>query len=150
LDYFYGINANQFAIHDPEHFRNLGSSVLAELSVPIWNWGATRSRVRQAQLRLQQAQTELSFTQRELLAGLRTFYLEADASSSQLISLRRSLDLATESLRLTLLGYQAGEATALEVVDAQTTLVEARNAVGDGLLRNRLAVANLQTLTGTF
>jgi outer membrane protein TolC len=60
------------------------------------------------------------------------------------------LDLATESLRLTLLGYQAGEATALEVVDAQTTLVEARNAVGDGLLRNRLAVANLQTLTGTF
>ena len=24
-DYFYGINANQFAVYDPEHFRNLGS-----------------------------------------------------------------------------------------------------------------------------
>ena len=57
---------------------------------------------------------------------------------------------ATESLRLTLLRYQAGEATALEVVDAQTTLAAARNAYDDGLARYRLALANLQTLTGTL
>jgi len=55
-----------------------------------------------------------------------------------------------ESLRLTLLRYQAGEATALEVVDAQTTASQARSAYDDGLLRYRIAVANLQTLTGTF
>jgi len=51
---------------------------------------------------------------------------------------------------LTLLRYQAGEATALEVVDAQTTAATARTAVDDGLLRYRLAIANLQTLTGTL
>ena len=55
-----------------------------------------------------------------------------------------------ESLRLTNLRYQAGEATALEVVDAQTTLLQARNAYDDGLVRYRLALANLQTLTGAF
>jgi outer membrane protein TolC len=48
------------------------------------------------------------------------------------------------------LRYQAGEATILELVDAQTTLTLARNAYDDGLARYRLAVANLQTLTGAF
>lgn len=150
FDYFYGINARQYAINTPENLRNLGSSAQAELLIPVWNWGATRSKMRQADLRLQQAKLELSFTQRQLLANLNAFYREADAAASQLTSLRRSADLAAESVRLTLLGYQAGEATALEVVDAQATLAQARNAADDGLLRYRLALANLQTLTGTF
>jgi outer membrane protein TolC len=48
------------------------------------------------------------------------------------------------------LRYQGGEATALEVVDAQNTLVMARNNYDDGEARYRLAIANLQTVTGTF
>jgi hypothetical protein len=35
-------------------------------------------------------------------------------------------------------------------VDAQTTLTQARNASADGLARYRLALAELQTLTGAF
>jgi len=60
------------------------------------------------------------------------------------------VDLASESLRLTLVRYQAGEATALEVVDAQNALVQSRNALADGLVRYRLAISNLQVLTGVF
>jgi outer membrane protein TolC len=150
FDYFYGINAPNYGVRNSEQLRNLGSSVQAELSVPVWNWGAGRSKIRQAELRLQQAKAELTFTQRRLLAQLNTFYREADAAAAQHASLRTSADLAAESVRLTLLGYEAGEATALEVVDAQATQVEARNAADEGLLRYRLALANLQTLTGTF
>jgi hypothetical protein len=36
------------------------------------------------------------------------------------------------------------------VVDAQSTLRDARNAVDDGLVRLRVSFANLQTLTGAF
>ena len=64
--------------------------------------------------------------------------------------LRNSADLAAESLRLTNLRYQAGEATALEVVDAQNTLTQARNNYRDGEARYHVAIANLQTLTGSF
>jgi len=59
-----------------------------------------------------------------------------------------SSDLAAESLRLTLLRYQAGEATALEVVDAQSTANLSRTAYDDGLLRYRVALAAVQSLTG--
>ena len=156
FDYFYGINANQFATRSPPTPENpngvnlLGSAVQAQMTVPLWNWGATQSKVRQAELRVQQARIELSLTQRQLLANLSTFYSEAQIAQAQVDSLKASLDLAAESLRLTLLRYQAGEVTVLEVVDAQTTLIQARGAYDDGLVRYRVALAALQTLTGSL
>jgi len=150
IDYFFGIDANQYAVWNADHQRNLGSAVQSTLTIPVWNWGATRSKVRQGQLRLQQARLELSLAQRQLLANLDSFYLEAQVAGKQLDSLRRSAELSEESLRLTLLRYQAGEATVLEVVDAQSTAAQARNAFDDGLVRYRVALAGLQTLTGAF
>ncbi len=150
VDYFFGINANQYAVHNPDGQRNLGSAGAATLNIPVWTWGASRSRVRQADLRLELARKDLSLTQRQLLANLNAFYLEADAASVQMASLRRSLELSIQSLRLTLLRYEAGEVTALEVSDAQSTLAQARAAQDDGLVRYRVALANLQTLTGAF
>jgi outer membrane protein TolC len=93
---------------------------------------------------------EFSFAQRQLLAHLRQFYSEAEIARSEMQSLASSAEMATDSLRLTTLRYQAGESTVLEVVDAQNTLTLARNAYDDGQARFRVAVANLQTLTGTF
>ncbi len=150
VDYFYGIDANVFGITGPDERHNLGSVVQATVNVPVWNWGATRSKVRQAELQQRQAQYDLTFTQRQLQVNISAFYLEAQAARAQLESLRSSLELATESLRLTVLRYQGGEATALEVADAQTTLVQARNAYDDGLARYRIALVELQTLTGRF
>jgi outer membrane protein TolC len=150
LDYFYGIDANQFATRAPEGFRNLGYAATATLQLPVWNWGTNRSKVKQADLRRQQARVELSFAQRQLLAKLQTLYNEAHTARSELESLDQSAELAAESLRLTTLRYQAGESTVLEVVDAQNTLTLARNAFNDGQARSRVALATLQTLTGTL
>lgn len=150
LDYFYGIDANQFAVRDRNGLRNLGYEASATLQLPIWNWGAGYSKVKQADLRRQQADVELSFAQRRLLADLRSFYDETETSRAQLESLSQTAELASDSLRLTTLRYQAGEATVLEVVDAQNTLTLARNAYDDGQVRFQVALANLQTLTGSF
>jgi len=150
FDYFYGINANQFAIYNPEGQRLLGSVFQAQMIVPLWSWGATQAKLRQAHIRTNQANVELRLAQRQLQANIRTFYNEAQIARDQVASLQRSLDLSAESLRLTRLRYQSGEATVLEVVDAQTTLIQARNAYDDGLVRYRVAMAALQTLTGTL
>ena len=155
LDYFYGIDANHFATRqfDPVSqlpVRNLGYAATATLQLSVWNWGANRSKLKQASLLREQAQVELTFTQRQLLAKLRTLYDEARIARSELDSLNESADLGAESLRLTTLRYQSGEATVLEVVDAQNTATLTRNAFSDGQSRFRVALANLQTLTGNF
>jgi len=150
VDWFYGIDANRFAVYDRNGFRNLGYSAVASLNIPVFSWGATQSKVRQAELQRHQAQVELSAAQRQALAALQSFYSEAQTARGQLDTLRNSAELAAESLRLTNLRYGAGEASALEVVDAQNTLTAARNGYHDGEARYHLAIANLQTLTGAF
>lgn len=155
VDFFYGIDATHFAANqfDPVTARvisNLGYAGTATLQLPIWNWGTNRSKLKQADLRRQQARVELSFAQRQLLANLRNFYEEAQTARAQLDLLERSAELAADSLRLTTMRYQAGESSVLEVVDAQNTLTQSRNALNDGQSRYRVALANLQTLTGSL
>jgi outer membrane protein len=157
LDVDYGIEANAFALRslvaaDPRlgPQPNLGYFATAVLNVPVWDWGALRSKLHQAEYRQQQAQVDLSQTQREAVSNLYSFYNEALVARGAVESLRHTADLAAESQRLTNLRYQAGESTALEVVDAQNTLTQARNAYDDAEARYRLALANLQTLTGSF
>jgi outer membrane protein TolC len=155
VDYFYGIDANRIATSqlDPtsgRDIRNLGYAATASLQLPVWNWGASRSKIKQANLRQAQARVELSSTQRQLLGNLQNFYNEARAARLELDSLNQSAQLAAESLRLTTMRYQAGEATVLEVVDAQNTSAQARDAFDEGQERYRVAIANLQTLTGSF
>ena len=55
-----------------------------------------------------------------------------------------------ESLRLIILRYQGGSGTVLDVVDAQNTLTTASNSYDDAQVRYRMALANLQTMTGSF
>ncbi len=167
FDFFYGINANQLAartdyptlaaggsINQPTYLvpyrQNLGYSAQVTLNIPVWNWGSTASKVRQASLRAEQARADLQLGQRQADANLALAYREAEGARKQLELLRESSRLAAENLRLTLLRYKAGESTALEVVDAQNTLATARGALDDGFLRYRVAQASLQTLTGTL
>jgi outer membrane protein TolC len=157
VDGVYGIEANAFALHStnaafPERGKlpNLGYFVTATMNVPIWNWGSTESKLRQAKYSQRQAKVELSQAQRETLSNLYQSYNEANLARSEIATLREAAGLAAETLRLATLRYQAGEAIELEVVDAQTALGAARNALDGGEARYRVALATLQTVTGDF
>jgi outer membrane protein TolC len=149
VDYFYGIDATHFATKT-DGVSNLGSSIVASVSIPVWNWGTTQSRVRQAELRRTQAKSELSLAQRKLLAEIQSLYAEAEAALNELTGLQRSVELAAESLKLTTLRYRNSEGTILEVSDAQTVNAQANVAYQDGAVRYQVALANLQTLTGVL
>jgi outer membrane protein TolC len=157
VDGIYGIEANHFATRSivaaaPQFgpLPNLGYYLVGNFTLPVFDWGTRRSRVRQAEAHEEQARVQLTQTQRQLMANLYSYYNEALTARTAVDNLRRTADLATESLRLINLRYQAGESTALEVVDAQKTLLDARNAYDDVQTRYRVALANLQTVTGPF
>jgi len=150
LNYTYGIDAPQFAANGPDNVRNLGYSAMVTLDIPVWDWLATEHKIKQSQIRRDAVKVALSATQRRLIARLDEAYAEAAAARDQLASLDQSVSTAAESLRLTKLRYTGGEATVLEVVDAQTAFLGAENAREDGRVRYRAALADLQTLTGTM
>ena len=150
LNFTYGIDAPQVAVNGPDSVRNLGYSGSVTLDIPVWDWLSTQHKVKQSEIRRDAARTALSATQRRLIASLDEAYSEAATAHDQLASFDQSVETATESLRLTRLRYTGGEATVLEVVDAQNALTAAEIAREDGALRYRDALANLQTLTGTL
>jgi outer membrane protein TolC len=153
----YGIEANDFALHavakahpDLGPLPTLGYFVTANLTIPVWDWGTLRSKLHQAEFKQDQARAELSQAQREMLSNLYSSYNEAAVARSAVDTSRRTAALAAESMRLINLRYQAGESTSLEVIDAQDTLTQSRNAYDDSEARYRVALANLQMLTGSF
>jgi outer membrane protein TolC len=160
IDTDYGIEANDFALHAiPKahegqagigYLPTLGYFLTASVNIPVWDWGTLRSKLHQSEFKQEQARVGLSQAQRQILSNLYSSYNEASVARAAVEKSRHTADLAAESQRLVNLRYQAGESTALEVVDSENTLTLARNAYDDTLARYRVALATLQTLTGSF
>ena len=157
VDADYGIEANCFAFRCtraafPEvgPVPNLGYFVTAAMTIPVWDWGTLRSKLHQAEYRQQTAKAMLSQEQRLQISELYAAYNEATTARIAVDASRRTAELAAESLRLINLRYEGGASTSLEVVDAENTLLTARNAYIDAQARYRAALATLQTLTGSF
>jgi outer membrane protein len=157
IDLDYGIEANDFALRSAEKsdatrgpVPNLGYFLTASFNLPVWDWGTLRSKLHQAKYKDEQAHAELSQAQRQMLNNLYSYYNEAAVARETVARARHTSELAAESLRLINLRYQGGESTALEAVDAQNTFIAARSLYDDAEARYRVALANLQTLTGRF
>jgi outer membrane protein TolC len=150
LNVTYGIDAPQVAVNGPDNVRNLGYSASVTLDIPVWDWLTTEHKVKQSEIRRDAARVALTATQRQLIAQLDEAYSEATTARDQLASLDSSVATAEESLRLTKLRYSEGEATVLEVVEAQNAFVSVENAREDGRVRYQAARTDLQKLTGTM
>ncbi len=155
LNVTYGIDANEFAVNGPLtpsgiKARNLGYSTTWTVTFPIWDWLSTQHKVKQSEIRRQATRVALNATQRQLIAQLQVDYSTAQVAWKELASLDASVKTAADSLRLSELRYQGGEALVIEVVDAQNAYVTAENAREDGRVRYENALAQLQTLTGTM
>ena len=150
LNVTYGIDAPQFAVNGPDKVQNLGYSASVTVDIPVFDWLSTEHKIKQSEIKRDAAKVALTAAQRQMIARLDETYSEAQAAHDQLASLDDSVATAAESLRLTRLRYTGGEATVLEVVDAQTAYVTAQNAREDGRVRYEAARADLQMLTGTM
>ncbi len=157
VDTDYGIEANCFALRCkrasfPEVgvVPNLGYFLTAALNIPVWDWGTLRSKLHQAEYKRQAAKATLNQEQQLKITQLYAAYNEAAVARSAVDASRHTAELAAESLRLVNLRYQGGASPATEVVDAQNTLLTARNAYIDAQARFRAGLAGLQTKTGTF
>jgi outer membrane protein TolC len=157
LDTVYGIEANCFALHctragheDVGVLPNLGYFMTIALNLPVWDWGTLRSKLHQAEYKQQAAQATFSLAKRTAASELIATYDELIVARAGLEEARRTAELANEGLRLSNLRYQGGASPATEVVDAESTLVTARNAYADAQTRYRTLLATLQTFTGSF
>ena len=92
----------------------------------IFDFGATRGRVAQAQARIRQAELELEDTRRLIELDVRKAWSKNLEARELIESQQQNVDVALESLRQARVRFEAGGSTQLDVLSSQTALTEAR------------------------
>jgi len=126
------------------------TGVLAEVSlnIPIFDWGASRSRERQANLKVQSIDSQRTQTTRQFNQQFYAAKAQAESAAARIQITRAGLADAEQNVTTSVARYRAGEAPILEVTDAQTTLAAARAAVSQAIFDYQVALSRLRQATG--
>ncbi len=125
-----------------------GVSAAVTLTVPIFDWGATRSKERQAKLRVQVAENERVIATRGFTQEFYAARAQVISAEARIALARQGIAKAQDNVTASIARYRAGEAQIVEVTDAQTTLVAQRSALYQALFDYRIALEKLRRATG--
>lgn len=126
----------------PNSGSGVGGAVFFSLSMPLLDGGVYRARFDRAQIQSQQSRDLQVVIERQVRlslqlasAQLMRLYTQVDAWARN-VPIARDAYLQTESM------YNGGAATALEVLDAYTSWIDANQSYADAVLRYRQAEAD--------
>ncbi len=124
------------------------TGVLA-LSIPIFDSGVTRDRVKAARQDELQAKIQLEQLELGISEEVRAAVTNLSSASSRLDNARQQVALAEEVYRLSKIRQDAGEGTYVEVIDAETQLTQARNSLVSARYDYLTAYSQLQRAIGS-
>jgi len=136
------------SLKGPRLKEHSGVSAAVSLTIPIFDWGATRSRERQARLRVDVAENERTLAQRGFTQEFYAAQAQAESAAARIRLTRDGVNKAQDNLSASIARYRAGEAQIIEVTDAQTTLVAQRAALYQAFFDYQVALARLKLATG--
>jgi len=132
----------------PRLKEHTGVSAAISFSIPIFDWGASRSREQQARLRVEIAENERTVALRGFTQQFYAARAQVDNAAARIAIAREGVTKAQDNLAASIARYRAGEAQIVEVTDAQTTLVEQRSALYQAIFDYQTAHARLRQATG--
>jgi outer membrane protein len=146
----YAINGgfDSDSLRGPRIKEHTGISAQVGLTIPIFDWGATKSRERQASLRAQLAENERTIALKGFTQQFFTARAQASSAATRIALAREGLTKAQENVTASIARYRAGEAQIVEVTDAQTTLVTQRSALYQAIFDYQIALSRLRQATG--
>ncbi len=122
-------------------WRDAGFSVGLFLEFPLWDAGAYRARVYQAQLAIEQARAGEAAVQRRVRLEFERAHAALAKIYDQILILSKAAPDARDSYLATESRYRGGVATSLEVLDAYTASVDSQLRLVDAVRRFRIAQA---------
>lgn len=136
------------SVKAPRLKEHTGVSAAISFSIPIFDWGASRSRETQARLRVEVAENERTLALRGFTQQFYAAQAQAANAAARINLARDGVSKAQDNLAASIARYRAGEAQIVEVTDAQTTLVEQRTALYQAIFDYQTALARLRLATG--
>ncbi len=126
----------------------LGVRATIGVTIPIFDFGVTKSRIQQAEIKAKIAEQTKLFAERMLSQQYRAALLQAQSARDRIRLLGDSIKNAEKVVEVSTLRYRAGEAPATEVTDAQTQLINQRTALYQAIYDYQVALARLRQAVG--
>ncbi len=133
----------------PNSVKNgLGAQVSVGVNLPLFDKGASRSRETQARLRLQQAENTRALAERQFVQAFYAARTQAISAASRIRQIAASITDAEKNVSASLARYQAGEASIIEITDAQNLLIALRQSLYQAIFDYQTARARLLRASG--
>lgn len=123
-------------------------TVLATLSVPIWQGGRAAGDLEQATATLNQRQAELDDLKGQIESEVRNAYLDLQAATSQVDLAQQNIQLSRQTLGQMRTRLEAGVSNNVEVVQAQETVASAQLDYINSVFAHNLAKLSLARALG--
>jgi outer membrane protein TolC len=136
------------SLKPPRLKEHSGVSAAISLNIPIFDWGASRSRERQARLQVQVAENERVMAVRGFTQEFYAARAQVANAAARIVLARDGVLKAEDNLNASIARYRAGEAQIIEVTDAQTTLVTQRSALYQAIFDYQIGLAKLKRASG--
>ncbi len=138
----------------PENERFHGTDedwrVTLQASFPLFSGFREDAQLKQARARLRQARSRLERTRREVRVQVKSAHLDVQSQRKLVDTLRDQVAFARSNYRQVTAGFEQGVASSVDVVDAFTTLSEARSRLAAAVVNQQLQVLQLRLATGEF
>ena len=131
------------AFHDRNYWQ-----VTAGLTWTFFEWGKTRSAVREKQSVRKQLTDTKAALEDQIRLELKQAILDLEVADRNIPTTEKAVEQAEENLRVSEQRYRAQVTTMTEVLDAQTLLTRARNNYYNALYDHNLAKARLRRALG--
>jgi outer membrane protein TolC len=125
-----------------------GVQATVGVTIPIFDWGVSRSRERQAQYRIQSLDSARRLAQRTFNQQFSAARLQALSAAERIRLARAGIADAERNLDISIARYRAGEAQIIEVTDAQSTLTAQRTSLYQAVFDYQVALARLRQAAG--
>lgn len=117
------------------------------LTIPIFDWGAKKARVKSSQLAMESDNVSLDEQKKEIIISIRQICRNLPTLISQINIKKKSIENAERTYDINLEKYRNGTLTGMELQQYQTQLTDAKQAYTNALISYKLELLNLKVQT---
>ncbi len=121
---------------------------LLNVSIPIFDWGTKKQKIKQQQYKIVAQQFQLKETKELISLEVQQAYLQLNESARRVELSGTSLEQAVENLRLSNDRFKSGTITGKDVLEAQTIWQQAYSNIIDAKVEYKISEANLKKALG--
>ncbi|HLN21274.1 MAG TPA: TolC family protein [Bacteroidales bacterium] len=138
---------------DNQKFRDVydnptdNENVSVSLTIPLWDWGERKSRIKATEATIESAKISFEEQQSSIILDIRKVYRNLQNLQNQIEIARRSVTNAQLTYDLNLEKYKNGDLTGMDLNLVQNQLSEKQLAYTNSLISYKLELLNLKIQT---